>query len=379
MIETGVDKLVNIINSKKRISTTQAAKELGVGLSVIEEWADFLEEEGVISVEYKFASTYLVERKLSKKEVVTKAKEFTGKKDAFIRKVESSISTIDREQSGLTDMKVQFDKFKKEISAEIGSVEKELKELENYERLKKDIDSQMISQEQEFKQKINEIDRQILREQKKYQELLNDIDTEKIRLEEEKSEAASLDQQENEILTKLDQISEIINKLKDKATLEDDMIKLSEKHIKNLDIMSTNIKDNMLAKRQKIDYLVTESKKQEDKILTLQKDVLSKIIEKRKHMDSQVGQGNQLSKNLQTFFNKKMEIEELFKKIDVETGDLKKEMQDLVKKAIAFTVTSRSDVNKHVTELESTYSKLDNKKTNIRSQIDRLSNVVKGK
>ncbi len=36
MIETGVDKLVKLINAKKKITLSKAAKELGVGASVIE-------------------------------------------------------------------------------------------------------------------------------------------------------------------------------------------------------------------------------------------------------------------------------------------------------------------------------------------------------
>ena len=43
IIETGVDKLVNIINSRGRIASFDAAKELGVSNTVVMEWADFLE------------------------------------------------------------------------------------------------------------------------------------------------------------------------------------------------------------------------------------------------------------------------------------------------------------------------------------------------
>ena len=47
IIETGVDKLVNLVNTSGRISSLDAAKELGVSSAVIMEWADFLEEEGL--------------------------------------------------------------------------------------------------------------------------------------------------------------------------------------------------------------------------------------------------------------------------------------------------------------------------------------------
>ena len=56
LLKTGVDRLVSLIQEKKRISVPEAAKELGVSQIVVEEWADFLEEDGIISIEYKFAT-----------------------------------------------------------------------------------------------------------------------------------------------------------------------------------------------------------------------------------------------------------------------------------------------------------------------------------
>ena len=85
IIETGVDKLVNIVRERGRIALADAAKELGVSTTVIQEWVEFLEEEGIISVEYKLTKPFLVERKLTKKEVdvnilphYLKKKDFNG-------------------------------------------------------------------------------------------------------------------------------------------------------------------------------------------------------------------------------------------------------------------------------------------------------------
>ena len=105
IIETGVDKLVKLVNTKGRIAASDAAKELGVGMSVIMEWTDFLEEEGIINIEYKFTKPYLVARKIAKKDVQEKAKEFSGKKEVFIRKAEVSLSFINRESNKLKTLK----------------------------------------------------------------------------------------------------------------------------------------------------------------------------------------------------------------------------------------------------------------------------------
>src|SRR3989338_5754464 len=98
VIETGVDKLVNLVKQRGRIALADAAIELGVSTTVIQEWVDFLEEEGIISVEYKLTKPFLVERKLTKKEVDEKAKEFSNKKDVFVRKAEVSLSFLKKEE-----------------------------------------------------------------------------------------------------------------------------------------------------------------------------------------------------------------------------------------------------------------------------------------
>ena len=54
-IQTGVDRLVALIKEKEKISIDEAAKTLGVSKINIQEWADFLEEEGIIEIKYGFA------------------------------------------------------------------------------------------------------------------------------------------------------------------------------------------------------------------------------------------------------------------------------------------------------------------------------------
>ena len=43
-IETGVDKLVKLVAKEKKIELGEAAKQLGVSPTVVQEWADFLDE-----------------------------------------------------------------------------------------------------------------------------------------------------------------------------------------------------------------------------------------------------------------------------------------------------------------------------------------------
>ncbi len=59
-IETGVDRLFSIIQSKNIICLTDLAKELNVDKSTIEHWCEVLEEKGVIKIRYSLKDKYLM-------------------------------------------------------------------------------------------------------------------------------------------------------------------------------------------------------------------------------------------------------------------------------------------------------------------------------
>ena len=96
-IETGVDKLVKLIAKEKRIELSEAAKQLNVDAAVVQEWADFLEQEGLIDLQYSLSKAYLVEKHLSKQDVEKKGKEYDNKKEAFIRKVDATLKKLESE------------------------------------------------------------------------------------------------------------------------------------------------------------------------------------------------------------------------------------------------------------------------------------------
>lgn len=60
-LETGVDRLLKLVKEKKKISTHDAMISLKVSAELMREWIDFLEEEGMIVVEYKLSVQYLTD------------------------------------------------------------------------------------------------------------------------------------------------------------------------------------------------------------------------------------------------------------------------------------------------------------------------------
>lgn len=58
-VKTDVDSLVSLVKERGKISIEEVAKKLGKSLSVVQTWVDFLVEEGILGIEYKFVTPYL--------------------------------------------------------------------------------------------------------------------------------------------------------------------------------------------------------------------------------------------------------------------------------------------------------------------------------
>lgn len=66
-VETDVDMLVSLVEQKGSISIEQAAAQLKVPMATLQRWIDFLVEEEVLGIEYKFVTPYLYFNKPLKK------------------------------------------------------------------------------------------------------------------------------------------------------------------------------------------------------------------------------------------------------------------------------------------------------------------------
>ncbi|MBI2140805.1 hypothetical protein HYU16_00105 [Candidatus Woesearchaeota archaeon] len=58
-VKTGADRLLELVKGSKEIALADAAQRLGVPVQTVEAWSNFLEEDGLIAVKYKFTTPYL--------------------------------------------------------------------------------------------------------------------------------------------------------------------------------------------------------------------------------------------------------------------------------------------------------------------------------
>ncbi len=105
-ITTAIDSLVELIKNKKKLTLDQASTELGIPPNIINEWATFLEEEGVLQIEYKFTTPYL-----------------STKEKSFPLKEENLKQRLDLASRKLEFMLTTLSKFKIEIKEKINDIE----------------------------------------------------------------------------------------------------------------------------------------------------------------------------------------------------------------------------------------------------------------
>lgn len=375
IIETGVDRLVNLVKQRGMISVEDAAKELSVSYNTVEEWADFLEEEGIISLEYKFTKPFLVERKLSKKDIESKQKEFACKKDVFVRKAETTLSFLDKEAERLKNIKSEFDQLKNELGMEVESVKKELAQLDEYEKIKKDLDKKLNDQTGLTTQKIEEMNQQVSREQKRYKEIVQEIRQEENDLKKEQKQAKTIEEGEKELKKRLAGLKSLIGKLEFKLESEEIDIKGSEDHIGKLRALAEAIKKNVESEKGKISLILNQNREQEQRILDLQKQVLEKTKEKRK----KTAGVNNISSKLKKFFSEKMRIFEIIDKIDKDRNEMEKNLAEVIKKAKSLELSSKTgkDISRQISELENKFNDVTKKKGIFEEELKELGTFLK--
>ena len=77
VVRTGVDDLLDLLGGISKIALAEAAQKLKIDAGTIQAWVDFLVEEGIVGIEYKFTTPFIYLNKGAdaKKDVVEQKEE----------------------------------------------------------------------------------------------------------------------------------------------------------------------------------------------------------------------------------------------------------------------------------------------------------------
>lgn len=380
-IETGVDKLVKIVAKEKRIALVDAAKQLGVEQTVVQEWADFLEQEGLVELQYSLSKVFIVEKRLTTADIEKKGKEYDNKKEAFVRKVDATLRQIEQETADFETIKSQYYTLKGQIGDEIDAVKDEIEQLRHYEDIRKSIDHDILKQKVEYQKTLEDIHLRITAEEKRYSKILDEMRMESEAVKSERNEFSDLKREEHDLVKRIDAIQDILKSVSSRVHAQEESARLHEERLMRLRDLAENLQKDLAEKKtREIEPLIKVSKDQAERIQRIQDDILKKVKERRDKVQAFDGQSEEILRRFEQFFQKRARTEDTIKTLEKAKLEMKEELGDLIRKAKAFDLASKgADVNAHVKELEGKFKEFDRKRATFTQQIEHLKNIIMGK
>lgn len=371
-IDTGVDKLVRLVNERGKIELGDAAKSLGVPTALVQEWADFLQEEKLIDTEYSLTKNYLCKKNLSKDEITQKTKEYQGKKEALIRKIDTSLQQLDQKMGGFNAVKEQFD-ILGELQ-DMGEVREDVEMLRHFEDLKKSVDTEIEEQQVQYGSAVEELNHTLQKEQARYDTILSDIEKETLRLKNERSEVQDLATDEETLAKRLLAFEEIVRTIREKLTVEATDIHLHEDRLQKLHTLADQLHNELATTKQKdLTQLKKISEDQGARIKRLQQEILDKVKDRLAHQHHLEGHADEVAKRLESLFAQREHLTTLIKQIDNDEQGLKMELGQLLLKAKAFDVATHGDeMNKHIAELTQRFKEFGEQKETLNAKLSDL-------
>jgi chromosome segregation ATPase len=378
-IKTGADKLVELIQTTKRISLDDAAKNLGVTTELVQDWADFLEKEKLISVDYSFSKAFLTERTFSSKEIKQSAKEIVSEKDAFVRKVENALSSLEADSITFNEIKKQFNTIQDSVKEEIKIVETELANLEKFEVLKNNLDKEINAQKEKYKKEIGVISNEIKDKEKEFNDL-------SVRLLKEKDSILSIKEKISELHKSQTELSKIIASAHEelsnnKKELEKEQIDLVKKAklFHRLSNEADELGNKILGEKNKRISEVFASLKKDSEALFQKQDVLLYGARKKTvKLESYNDFDKKIKSSFKGVFEKIVNISKKIKEIDSERDSLKSNLEKLHSKAKALSLMSNNkDLKNQVEEISAEIKKQEEIKKKLFGKINSLLDYLK--
>ncbi len=378
-IQTGVDKLVELISSEKKINIDDASKKLGISSQVIQEWGEFLEKEGLITIEYSLSKIWLCEKKLSKKEISDVAKEISSEKDAFLRKIDSALKTLQKETSGFEEIKTQFAKIQHDVKDKITIVGQELAELEKYNNFKKNIDKEIEKQKEDYDKALSEIIKGIQKAKTEYSALNANISSELKEINSSHEKIVALQRSHTGLVNTIESAKESIKHLEKEIDHEQEIISDKIKRINELKTKADYFQKTLTNNNDPlVDKLINKISDDRKKILQDQDNLLAKARTKTKELQDYSSLIEQIRGSFKGFFAKKLKTEEMILEIEEEKVGLQKALVSLENRTKTLDLMNSSkNLKSQVAEIAQALKDYEQNRSGLMKKINDLVDFIK--
>ncbi|MFH1682199.1 MAG: hypothetical protein ABIA37_00225, partial [Candidatus Woesearchaeota archaeon] len=347
-IQTEVDRLINLINEEEKISVRQAAKKIGVPVSTITEWAGFLEEEGMINIEYKFTTPFLVKRKMSETQVNQIKSNLKEEKEIFDRKSESLAAYFNKLESEVGSLRKLFKDIESNLKDKVSSFSKDFNQLKKIEKDKEKLDQEIIESKKKFIKQITDLNKQLLKGQTNnkavYNLLYTETQIEQQVMDIQKNELELIKKTDLLLAKKLAEINKQIN-VKKVARLKDKENKLDKKSRQKFVLLEKKylqIKKKLENEKKIVQDLLQKNNKFQEQLEKTKKGVLDRLKEDASKIKVRSSEMKDLPRKIDSILKKKERVVKMLNNISYNEKMLKDNLEDLMKKSSALKIVGGS-------------------------------------
>ena len=382
IIQTGVDKLVALIRDIDRISMKDAAKKLGVSQQSLEEWANFLEEEGVIDIEYKFSKAFLVNKQLTKAEKKKKIKEFKEEKNVFDRRAETAVNYLGELDRELAKISSLFKDMGNHFSSRMAVVDSDIDKLKKAERGKEDLDKQIIEAKKNALNKISEINSHLAKQKHEYGKFRSEAEGEVSKGSEifnkQSKQILKMKTQSDILKHKLAEVQELSKHLEKQVYGKEDFLASSEKKFAALKEKHEDLKTELGNEHKMMQSLIKENEEKEKEIRGLQQKIFQDMVAGEKKLDKEQQEIKDIPKKFKNFVEKKNQVQDIIKNIIHEELALKEQLSSVIKKGRAMQLSIKSDeYKKQLKALNENIDAIGKKRNYFEGEIKKLVKLIK--
>lgn len=269
-ITTGVDSLLEMVKEKKRISTKAVAKSLSISPTLVEAWASFLQEQGIIDIQYKLLGTYLVYKKPEEDDGKDVFKDIEKDKSYIKTKSNNLWVFLEKLDARIIELEKDFKKHS------LKDVKEEMEFLKRLENEKDEINQKLIDERHNAIEELQKVNAQLDSEREKARVTIAELGEELL----DEDNIFSLEKTQLKILRdNQEQLKSHLKKLHKIAG------KKSYKMSKTENKTITKAEKELLEVREHIDAFEKEFKHDKDKFTELDNQVIQreKLLEKAKN------------------------------------------------------------------------------------------------
>ena len=377
-ITTGVDRLVSLVGEKKSISVNDAAKVLDVPRHLIEEWADFLEEKGIIEVQFKLTTAYLVSRQISRADIKKRVNAFSSEQKNFSDKVDSALTLMDREAKRFQELRAGFHTLSSELEEDIRTIQKDIKTLHNLDQEKRNAKKELTSLQQKFSYDMDQLHQKLLANREKFRELSGQIGAERETLKKELAEQASLVKTEALLQKKLDAVKAQVERFRNKVDSKGSLLDEDKDKIARLGRLADEVEARIIDHQKNIEPLARAYSEKNSLLQERQKAFLDEISGKHDRVRaSSTKESQDIRKKFELMFRKKVNADLIMDSINREVNELHNEFVKLSREAKAVSLMSKSPVKDQMARLEKRFGSLDKRRKKFESNVLALSDMFK--